>query len=250
MSERFAYPIVAVLSLVCAIDASACCPKQVSLDVRPESEQAAAEAINTALNSPVRFEFAETPLADVVEFLRKLTGVQVILDHKALEGVGIGSDTPITLSLSNVSLRSALKIMLRQLELTFMVADEVLLITTPEEVETRLIMRVYPVLELVVNKSAEDTEEDFDSLIQVIVSTVAPQSWEDVGGAGSIAPFPNAKALVCSQTGEIHEQIETLLTTLRKARCVQGIGDQQPVPPPSPKLAEPGKDPQSGRDLP
>lgn len=30
---------------------------------------------------------------------------------------------------------------------------------------------------------------DFDSLIQLITSTVQPETWEDVGGAGSVAPF-------------------------------------------------------------
>lgn len=30
---------------------------------------------------------------------------------------------------------------------------------------------------------------DFDSLIQLITSTIQPESWEDVGGPGSIAPF-------------------------------------------------------------
>ncbi len=33
-------------------------------------------------------------------------------------------------------------------------------------------------------------EADFDSLIDLITSTVKPQTWEEVGGPGSIAPFP------------------------------------------------------------
>lgn len=31
---------------------------------------------------------------------------------------------------------------------------------------------------------------DFDSLIELITTTIAPESWEDVGGVGTIAPFP------------------------------------------------------------
>ena len=34
------------------------------------------------------------------------------------------------------------------------------------------------------------TQADFDSLIELITSTVQPTSWDDVGGPGSIAPFP------------------------------------------------------------
>jgi hypothetical protein len=33
-------------------------------------------------------------------------------------------------------------------------------------------------------------QADFDSLIDLITSTVAPQSWDEVGGRGSVQPFP------------------------------------------------------------
>ncbi len=33
-------------------------------------------------------------------------------------------------------------------------------------------------------------EPDFDSLIDLIISTVRPSTWEDAGGSGSISPFP------------------------------------------------------------
>jgi hypothetical protein len=33
-------------------------------------------------------------------------------------------------------------------------------------------------------------EADFDSLIELITSTVKPQTWDEVGGPGSVAPFP------------------------------------------------------------
>jgi len=34
------------------------------------------------------------------------------------------------------------------------------------------------------------TQADFDSLIELITSTVQPQTWTDMGGPGSVAPFP------------------------------------------------------------
>src|SRR5437868_67644 len=33
-------------------------------------------------------------------------------------------------------------------------------------------------------------QADFDSLIDLITSTIAPTTWTDAGGTGSIAPFP------------------------------------------------------------
>ncbi|MFW6125132.1 MAG: hypothetical protein ACOC46_03200, partial [Pirellulales bacterium] len=38
-------------------------------------------------------------------------------------------------------------------------------------------------------------QADFESLIDLITSTVKPQTWEDVGGPGSIAPFPTGVAV-------------------------------------------------------
>ena len=64
-------------------------------------------------------------------------------------------------------------------------------------------------------------QADFDSLIELITSTVAPASWDSNGGAGSIAPFDTNLTLVVSQTQEIHEQIADLLQQLRRLQDLQ-----------------------------
>jgi hypothetical protein len=107
--------------------------------------------ITAALKSPTQVDFIETPLQDVIDFLKDYHGIEIQIDTKALNDVGIDPTTPITKNLKGISLRSALKLMLRELELTYVVQDEVLLITTPEEAETRLSTKVYPVADLVVS---------------------------------------------------------------------------------------------------
>lgn len=64
-------------------------------------------------------------------------------------------------------------------------------------------------------------QADFDSLIELITSTVTPASWDANGGAGSIAPFATNLTLVVSQTQEIHEQIADLLQQLRRLQDLQ-----------------------------
>ncbi len=107
------------------------------------------EKIFQALNDSTTLEFIETPLADVVDYLKDLHGIEIQIDHRALEDVGIGSDTPITRNLKGITLRSALRLMLKEMDLTYVVRDEVLLITTPEEAESELTTKVYPVADLV-----------------------------------------------------------------------------------------------------
>ena len=62
---------------------------------------------------------------------------------------------------------------------------------------------------------------DFDSLIELITSTIAPTTWTDSGGTGSIAPFETNLTLVVSQTQEVHEQIADLLQQLRRLQDLQ-----------------------------
>ncbi|MBX3414985.1 MAG: hypothetical protein KF708_20035 [Pirellulales bacterium] len=64
-------------------------------------------------------------------------------------------------------------------------------------------------------------QADFDTLIDLITTTIAPTSWDEVGGSGSIQPFPTNLSLVISNTEEVHEQIVDLLDQLRRLQDLQ-----------------------------
>jgi general secretion pathway protein D len=65
------------------------------------------------------------------------------------------------------------------------------------------------------------SQADFDSLIELIKTTVRPTSWDDTGGAGSISPFDTNLSLVVSQTQEVHEELADLLEQLRRLQDLQ-----------------------------
>ncbi len=106
--------------------------------------------ITKALDDETTLEFVETPLQDVVDYLKDLHGIEIQLDGKALEEAGVGSDTPVTRNLKGITLRSALRLMLGALELTYVIKDEVLLITTKEKADAELVTKAYPVADLVI----------------------------------------------------------------------------------------------------
>ena len=113
--------------------------------------------------------------------------------------------------------------MLEPLELTWIIRNESLEITTPEQAESLLETRIYPVRDLVLLEFQRTVDADFDSLIDMITSTIAADSWDEVGGPGAIEANWNSLSLVISQTWSTHRRIEPLLTTLRTARDLQGI---------------------------
>lgn len=110
----------------------------------------AEQKITAALKAPTTLEFMETPLSDVVEYLKDLHKIEIQLDTKALSDVGVSPDTPITRNLKGVALRSALRLMLGELDLTYVIDNEVLLLTTPEKADAKLATKVYPVADLVI----------------------------------------------------------------------------------------------------
>jgi hypothetical protein len=107
---------------------------------------------NALENDLTKMEFTETPLQDAVDFLKDYHGIEIQLDSKALEDVGVGSDTPVTRNVNGISLKSGLRLLLRDMDLTYMIKDEVLLITTKDKAEgpDGMVTKAYPVADLVI----------------------------------------------------------------------------------------------------
>jgi general secretion pathway protein D len=64
-------------------------------------------------------------------------------------------------------------------------------------------------------------QADFQPLMELIQSTIAPDTWQANGGNGAISPFFTNLSLVVSQTQEVHEQIADLLEQLRRLQDLQ-----------------------------
>lgn len=193
----------------------------------PSGDPAAAAAATAGPTDPVRaalektpqLNITDTPLTDLVGMLEKQHGIEIQIDRKALEDAGVAPDTPVTISIQGVTLGSILSHVLRQQGLTWAVSRGVLVITTPEEAEqSYLETRVYPVASLVAPTDRRpDASKNADALQDLIVTTVAPDSWDEVGGPGSIVYRDGA--FVVSQTEEVHQQLAGLLAALNQARA-------------------------------
>ncbi len=263
--------------------------------------------IERKLGTPVSLKFRQAPLSEVLNYLGKVTQVNLHIDPQGLESEGVRSDTPVTIDLAtDIQLRSALALILEPLHLNYIIKDEVLKITSEDKRHGQVYTKSYPVADLVIpipnfgpngNEginaalkegyarvgysgggqgggfapqivAANDTgaktnamlnpavaaqiraltgngqvqsgtpqpngygpsgpggarggvQPDFDSLIELITSTITPTSWDNAGGAGSIAPFETNLTLVVSQTQEVHEQIADLLNQLRRLQDLQ-----------------------------
>ena len=122
----------------------------VDLGSTGEAEQRIEEALRSQLRAPL--EFVETPLNAIMEIISEEYGIQIVLDNSALDALAISPDTEVTVNLRSISLRSALELMLKSPateDLTYIIDNEVLLITSQDEADARLTVKVYPVADLV-----------------------------------------------------------------------------------------------------
>jgi general secretion pathway protein D len=260
--------------------------------------------IEQRLKTPVSLKFANAPLAQVFEKLSAVTGVPIYLDPRGLAAEGVDSSTPVSIDISTeISLKSALALILAPHHLTYVIKHEVLKITSDRMRSEEVYSVTYPVGDLVIpipnfvptnrmglagaladaqanlqgggyaannapisviaqhgigqtdpsvlgqnvpfggaafgsggppstgqqqnipfgpGGMGGGVKPDFDSLIDLMTSTIAPESWREAGGTqGEVKSHTSTLSLVITQTQAVHEQIEDLLNQLRQLQDLQ-----------------------------
>ena len=123
-----------------------------SMDLKiPSPAEKAIEEALKATTPPI--EFGETLLKDIIDYLKAATKppIEIQLDAAGLKDANVEPDTLVSKNIRGVSLRSALKLLLDDLGLKYVIHNEVLLITSPAKAESDEFMttKVYPVADLV-----------------------------------------------------------------------------------------------------
>ncbi|WP_235934773.1 general secretion pathway protein GspD [Candidatus Laterigemmans baculatus] len=255
------------------------------------------ERIRQRLQTTVDVRFPNRPLGEVLQTLGTVAGVPIYIDQQAVAEARVNLDEPVTLDLQQpIMLKSALQLLLDRYDLTWMIQDEVLKITSPTRKRGNLVPVPYKVADLVIpipnfvsgyddglagalraayQMTAQSTDvhispmstmdlaasrsgasgemnphtlaqygsggypmagangvmgkngrgagaiADFDSLMELIETTIEPDTWEALGGPSTMAPYQANLSLVISTTTDVHEQIADLLESLRRLQNLQ-----------------------------
>jgi general secretion pathway protein D len=103
-----------------------------------------------SLSQPVSVRFNRRPLGEVMDDLAALTNVNLFLDPQGLDQEGVSIDEPVTINLrKEISLKSALMLILEPLNLSYVVRDEVLKITSERLRDGDVYIETYDVGDLV-----------------------------------------------------------------------------------------------------
>jgi beta-lactamase regulating signal transducer with metallopeptidase domain len=195
------------------------------------------------LAKPIPANFAGTGLADVIDFLRDTTDVDILVDWKALEAAGIPRDTTVDLRLKTPTAADhVLTLVLRTAApnmLTHHIDRGVVMVETAEQGHTTMVTKAYEVSDLL-SQPVPGAEEammgrgggggggrhgpggygggGFESsqlsqLQALIMQTVQPSSWGGGGGQGTIGAF--GTKLIIKNSDTAHKEVTDLLAMLR-----------------------------------
>lgn len=160
--------------------------------------------IEKAFQSRISFEFVESPLDEVLDFLQDTTGVTFVLDPPAVPKV-----PTVTLRVRDMRAESALKWILKVVGLEYALRDEAVLVSTADVIRQEPQMRVYDLREIV---DMGEEEECVDT-----IRSVTPSLWEKEGH--SIAAL--GRRLIVRLPTEHHKSLERTLEQLRVPRPVR-----------------------------
>ncbi|MFI5377873.1 MAG: hypothetical protein ACHRHE_01085 [Tepidisphaerales bacterium] len=171
------------------------------------------------LGMPPEIRFDEASLTDAVEFMRDVSGLNIVVDWPALRDAGVEADAPLHLKpLAAPTIVTALDAVLGSAgskEPPGLVFDsEFIRISAAAQLERERVVRVYEVADLLANAPEAPKDARIGSageLRNLIQSKVAPAAWK---AGGVIREFDGR--LVISASELTHRRVAEFLEQLRE----------------------------------
>jgi hypothetical protein len=167
------------------------------------------------LNSTLSVTWNKTPLKEAVEYIQEKTNLNILVDEASLRDANVEYDDPVTLKGKKLPVRMILKKILADKGLTYIIKDACLHVMTPEKAQKYTVTRAYGVADLLpvfmpqmgqfVNRVR--MYQGVQQMMDLIVNTVEPASWQVNGGWGTISFHEPSMSLLIRQTAEFHYQM-------------------------------------------
>lgn len=168
-------------------------------------------------------------LSDAIEFLRDVSGANVVVNWRALEASGVTKETPVNVRLNGVSLRKVLSTVLNEAgagtALTYIVDEDVIEVTTLQIADQKMYMRIYPIEDLLLEIPNFDNAPDFN----LASSNSGGQGGQGGQGGGNSNPLfggsgGDKKEEVTKTRDERAQDIITLITETVRPEVWQANG--------------------------
>ena len=205
-----------------------------STDAAPGDRARLRTMLNRLDSTLVNIDFREMGLDEALKHISRFTGVNLLISPKLRNEID-PADLTITLTLSKISAREALRIILEFKNLGIVFRHGVLMITTREDARGKPVLRIYdiasltfpirdfpgPDLQLRPSGTVFDEDEDTNQrddpftdpqfIVDIITGNVDSDSWD----ADGVSIQASGKLLLVRQSPTTHVKIARLLAMLR-----------------------------------
>jgi hypothetical protein len=177
------------------------------------------KAILKALDTPITVSFKDSRFQDVIDYLSTLINQPILLDNAALEEAKITYETPVTVKVKGVTVRTLLRKILGDFGLAYMIKEQTIQVTSALKARETMITRSYHIGDIVDTGGLDSIRfgnpgigaativQNVNAIIDLIQTSVDPDSWKKNGGQGTIVFHPGTMSLVIRNSAEVHSML-------------------------------------------
>ena len=165
--------------------------------------------IFASLSKLKNLEIDNQGLENALQQIATEAGCRLLIDAPTLADEGISSDQPVKCHLHKLPLGICLKKLLEPLQLTYVVEEGVLVITTIAKADETLSIRVYDI-----SNCHKITKPLSYARLLSTLADLTSGKWLELEGEGGQAELLSSKHLLVLQTQQVHSEIELLIEEL------------------------------------
>jgi hypothetical protein len=194
------------------------------------------EALRRLAATRVSVAFKDVKLQEAVDYVRRVAGFNVMVSP-VLQLKGVDGIAPITMTLTDVSLRQLAELIAQFSGTKLKFADSILQFTTPEDARGKPVLRIIAIGDLTMKlhnfpgpdmdlrpskmefvpepeTDVENAWSDPQKVIDMIQKMCSPESWADK----DVSISADENKLIVKQYPEVHREIARLIGLLRASR--------------------------------
>jgi hypothetical protein len=170
-----------------------------------------------SLSTPLNVDYKNVGFIDVIEDISTRLGQPILLDKQSLADLGVSSETQVSLSVKGLTARTALRKILGDVGLGYIIKGEVIQVVSEKVAKETMVTRTYFLgnllqggmfsdagIRFVPGLTQFEAMQNVLSIVNLIQSSIDPPSWQANGGHGTVTFHAPTMSIVIRNTAEVH----------------------------------------------
>jgi hypothetical protein len=187
------------------------------------------EKLVRALETPIKNGLKDAPFEEAIQVMSTAIDQKLYLDKRSLEDLGVDLRKPVEVP-GGVTARTALRVMLQQCQLTFLIRDNIIQVVSLEKAKEMMVTRAYDVRDVVSGGGlfnnplqwgpyldAQQTMLNGQMIVEAIQKSIDPKVWRDTaGGPATVLFHYGTMSIIVRAPSDVHADLHKKLYGRKK----------------------------------